>query len=89
MQTNLKENYDVSVCKMFESKYSTSSEIIYLLELEEGLINSDILYQHTSLTNNSRVPTRWLVLEREPGQDSTSRLETFRHTHKQNSLYIK
>lgn len=35
LYANTKENYNVPVCKMFESKYSRSSEIIYLLGLEK------------------------------------------------------
>lgn len=57
MQADLKENYNVPVGKIFEGKYSTSSEIIYS-KLEKRLINSDTLYEHTSLTSNSRVSTR-------------------------------
>lgn len=50
-----KKNYNVPVCKMFESKHPTSSERIYLLELEKKASKfwHLILYQHTSLTNNS------------------------------------
>lgn len=42
---------NIPVCKIFKSKHSTSSEI--LLNFKKRVVNSDILDQHTSLTNNS------------------------------------